>query len=67
MSTEQTIGELKGRVAILEDEVRGLREDVRELLAILNAGKGTWRTLVAIGAVATALGAGIATVISWFR
>jgi hypothetical protein len=67
MSTEREIGALEARVGVLEEEVKGLREDVRELLAILNAGKGSWRTLVTVGTIATGLGAGVATVVSWFR
>lgn len=65
--TSHAIGALQARVAGLEQEVRDLRDDVRQLLAVLNAGKASWRTLVTIGTVATTLGAGVATLVSWLR
>lgn len=64
--TSQAIGALQARVENLEDEVRGLRDDVKELLAILNAGKGSVRMLFVVGTVATTLGAGVATVVGWW-
>lgn len=67
MSTERDIGALEAKVAGLEVRVTELQKDVKQLLAILNAGRGTWRTIVAFGVVATSLGAGVATVVSWFR
>lgn len=65
--TSQAIGQLQARVELLEGEVRGLRDDVQQLLAIMNAGKGSWRTMMTLGVVATSLGAGVATVVSWLR
>lgn len=64
--TSQAIGELQARVEVLETEVRGLREDVRELLAVVNAGKGSVRALFIVGTIATTLGAGVATIVGWF-
>lgn len=43
------------RVANLEKEVQELRADVKELLAIMNAGKGAWRTLAVVGGAVIAI------------
>lgn len=65
--TSHAIGALKAEVDVLKDEVKSLREDVRTLLAALEAGKSSIRMLMTVGAIATTLGAGVATVVSWFR
>lgn len=64
--TSQSIGALQARVEILESEVKGLRDDVRQLLEIVSTSKGSIRALAALFGVAATLGAGAATVISWF-
>jgi type IV secretory pathway VirJ component len=64
--TSQAIGQLQAKVETLETEVRQLRDEVARLVAVLNAGKGGWRTLIMVGTAATALGAAVTTVIGWF-
>jgi prefoldin subunit 5 len=65
--TSQAIGALQAEVAILQRQVSVLTSQVTELLAVINASKGSWRTIVAFGAVATSLGAGAATLLSFFK
>lgn len=65
--TSQAIGALQAQVEFLKEEMAGLRAEVQQLVAVMNAGKGSWRALVFVGAVATSLGAGVATVVSWLR
>lgn len=59
MTVHEDIGALKAEVANLKSEVAGLRDDVQQLLAIMNAAKGSWRTLALLGGAAMAL-AGLA-------
>jgi hypothetical protein len=61
------IGQLQARVTHLENELKAARADIREILDYVSAAKGSWRALVAVGAIATTLGAGVATLISLFK
>lgn len=61
----QAIGHLQAKVETLEDEVRALRAEVARLVAVLNSGKGSWRTLMAVGTIMTALGAAASHVYDW--
>ena len=64
---ERDIGGLEARMARVEQDIKELRDDVREVLNHVSAAKGGWRTLVTIGSAMTALGAGVATLVSWIR
>jgi hypothetical protein len=48
-------GKLLARVDALESEVKAMREDIQQLLALMNAGKGAWRTLAVLGGAALAI------------
>lgn len=63
--TSQEIGALKAEVANLKSEVHILRTDVRELLTILHAAKGSWRTVLLVGTIATGVASAVATVVGW--
>ena len=49
------LGAHDARLAHLEDEMQALREQMTEVLSILNQTKGSWKTLVALGGLIAAL------------
>ena len=63
MDAEQAvqIGILQTEVTHLQDEVRGLREDVTQILAKLNEAQGGWKTLMYLAGASGTLGA----IMSW--
>jgi hypothetical protein len=56
---QRELGAHDVRLAHLEEEVAALRLEMREVLDILNQTRGSWKTLVAIGGLASAAGAAI--------
>ena len=56
-SLEREIGNLEARMQTVESELHAIRQDVREIRDALVGAKGGWRTLTALVALATALGA----------
>lgn len=62
---EREVGRLGGVVDGLERDLCEMRKDVKMILATLNEARGSWKTLVAIGAISGAAGAFIAKVGLW--
>lgn len=60
---DRYIGSLEARVKALEEDMSELRGDTKQILAILNQTKGSWKTLVMIGGCAGAVGAFLAKLI----
>ena len=56
-SLEREIGNLEARMQTVESELHAIRQDVREIRDALVGAKGGWRTLTALVALATTLGA----------
>lgn len=56
MSTQEDVAALKAEMAHVKSELGALREDVQQLLAIMNAGKGAWRTMAVLGGAVIAIG-----------
>ena len=56
-SLERELGNLEARMQTVESELHAIRQDVREIRDALVGAKGGWRTLTAVLALATALGA----------
>jgi hypothetical protein len=54
------------RIEIMQQEITALRGDVRTLLAFISEAKGGWRMLMISAAVAGAIGAGFAKILSMF-
>lgn len=53
------LGEHEARLDGLEKSVEEVRDDVKKVLAHLERAKGSWKTLVAIGGITTAVIEGI--------
>lgn len=51
------LGSLTARMSAVERDVTALDAKVDEILAILNQGKGGWKTVVALGSISAAVGA----------
>ena len=62
--TEREVGQLQAKVNNLESEVHLLREDVKQILSELAHAKGSWKTLIAIAGLSSAVGAGLMKLIT---
>ncbi len=56
MSDERTIGEHSARLDALEDGIREIRADVKQVLAQMAAAQGGWKTLLMLGGFSAAVG-----------
>jgi hypothetical protein len=65
--TQRIIGQLQATADNLQVEVRELRKQVSALVELVATARGGWRTLLAVGAAAASVGAGIATLLNWIR
>jgi prefoldin subunit 5 len=61
------VDELVARVETLEQQVAEMRQDVKQLLALMNAGRGAWRTLAVLGGATLAVAGLVAAFIKAFR
>jgi hypothetical protein len=55
-SLNREVGELRVRLAAVDDELRILRSDVREIRDALVSMKGGWKILASLVALSAALG-----------
>jgi hypothetical protein len=55
----QMLGQHEARLDNLEASVKEVRDDVKRVLTHLERAKGSWKTLVAIGGITTAVIEGI--------
>lgn len=65
--TSQAIGALRAEVANLKSEMAELRAEVQQLLAIMNAAKGSWRTLAMLGGAVIAVSGLVLAALKFFR
>lgn len=56
---ERDIGRHDEAIETLKNEVSALRTDIAEIKSILASARGGWRTLLAVGGIAGAVGAAI--------
>ena len=59
------VGELRVRVTAVEDEMRILRSDIREIRDALVAIRGGWKILASIIAASAALGGLLGSLAHW--
>lgn len=67
MSTERDIGELSARMDNVEKTCDQMSTDIKTILAHVEAAKGGWRMLSTLAVITTTIGAGVATLVGWFR
>lgn len=54
---ERELGEMNAKIAMLETTVSEMRQDLRTVRDTLTEAKGSWRTLLAVAGLSSALGA----------
>lgn len=64
---ERDIGRHDEAIDTLKDEVAALRKDIAEIKEILASAKGSWKTLVAVGGVAGAIGAALFKLVTFLK
>lgn len=65
MNEQRDIGRLEAKVEHLETTVKAMDEKLDLLTAYMSEARGSWRTLLAIGGLASACGAAVAWVIGF--
>lgn len=60
MNLEYEVGQLTARVKGLEDDVAEMKRDVKKVLEVMNQARGSWKFLVGLATLSSALG-GVAT------
>ena len=65
MSEQRDIGRLEAKVEHLENTVRAMDEKLDLLTAYMSEARGSWRTLLAIGGLASACGAAVTWMIGY--
>lgn len=63
----RTIGDHDARIDTVEDELRELRHDMREVLTMLHEARGGWKTLMLIAGAAGAGGALIGKLLPFWK
>lgn len=63
---QRDVGRLEAEVSGLKRDVAEMRADVRIIRDTLSQARGGWKTLMLVGGAASAVGAGIATVVQMF-
>lgn len=65
--TRRDIGYHDAKIQALEDEVRGMRQDLNELKALVSEARGGIRVLAGVGAIGGAVGAAIVKAVAWMK
>lgn len=65
LSDQRDIGRLEAKVENLERTVSSMDTKIDTLTAYMSEARGSWRTLLAIGGLASACGAAVASFIGW--
>ena len=63
MSDQRDIGRLEAKVEHLENTVKAMDEKLDILTGYMSEARGSWRTLLAIGGLASSCGAAVAWLI----
>lgn len=64
---QRDIGALEARMDAVENGLQEVRADVRKVLEYVSASKGSWRVLVALGSIVTAVSGLVSALVSSFR
>lgn len=62
----QQIGRHDAQIVSLQADMTEMKSDVKKILAFMNQAQGSWKTLVAIGGLAAAVGGAVGWVVSYF-
>lgn len=62
----QQIGRHDAQIVSLQTDMTEVKADVKKILAFMNQAQGSWKTLVAIGGLAAAVGGAVGWVVSHF-
>lgn len=62
----QQIGRHDAQIVSLQADMTEMKSDVKKILAFMNQAQGSWKTLVAIGGLAAAVGGAVGWVVSHF-
>lgn len=62
----QQIGRHDAQIVALQTDMSEVKADVKKILAFMNQAQGSWKTLVAIGGLAAAVGGAVGWVVSHF-
>lgn len=60
------LGRHDAQIIALQNDMTELKSDVKKILAFMNQAQGSWKTLVAIGGLAAAVGGAVGWVVSHF-
>lgn len=60
------IGRHDAQIVTLQTDMSEVKADVKKILAFMNQAQGSWKTLVAIGGLAAAVGGAVGWVVSHF-
>jgi hypothetical protein len=64
---ERDLGRHDEAIETLKNEVTALRGDIAEIKQILATAKGSWKTLIAVGGIAGAGGAGLFKILAMLK
>ena len=65
MEMARDIGRHDAQIETLQADMAEMKKDVHEIKLMLAEAKGGWRTLMAVGGFAAAVGAGLAKLVDW--
>ncbi len=60
MSNDREIGSLEARMKAVEEDIKEIRDDVREMLMFMQQARGSWKTVMGIAGASATFGAIIA-------
>lgn len=64
--SEYQLGQLDARVRSIEERNKHMEAKIDRMYEVITRAEGSWRTLVAVGGLSAALGAGLVKIASLF-
>lgn len=62
---DREFGALAAKVSAIEDDLREVKSDVRQVRDVVLGARGSWKMLVGLGTIAATLGGLLVAVIAW--